>query len=311
MHMNWLEISVGIIFLICIITGLIRGAIRIVVSLIATIVTFVIVFFATPYVSQAIEKYTPLDEMISQKVGSTMADVAVSAVTGGDNASGQSSGLNEATVKKALKAAGVSEDTLQKYGISISDIVNGKISSSDLAKYGISENVLDGLTGGSSTVKDAVENADIPESMQETAIKAADIPDVFKNLLLKNNNKEMYEKLGVTTFPQYIGAYIARLVINVIAFILTFIVVTVILRAVVFALDIVSELPVIGFFNHVGGGVLGIGIALIIVWILFMLVTLLYTTDIGKEIYEMIQNNSILKLIYDYNPVMQLVVKLK
>lgn len=311
MHMNWLEISVGIIFLICIITGLVRGAIRIVVSLIATIVTFVIVFFATPYVSQAIEKYTPLDEMISQKVVSTMADVAVSAVTGGDDASGQSSGLNEAAVRKALKAAGVSEDTLQKYGISISDIVNGKISSSDLAKYGISENVLDGLTGGGSTVKDAVENADIPESMQETAIKAADIPDVFKNLLLKNNNKEMYEKLGVTTFPQYIGAYIARLVINVIAFILTFIVVTVILRAVVFALDIVSELPVIGFFNHVGGGVLGIGIALIIVWILFMLVTLLYTTDIGKEIYEMIQNNSILKLIYDYNPVMQLVVKLK
>ena len=121
----------------------------------------------------------------------------------------------------------------------------------------------------------------------------------------------MYNELGVTTFPQYIGAYIARLVINIIAFVLTFIVVTVILRAVVFALDIVSELPVVGFFNHLGGGVLGIGIALIIVWILFMIVILLYTTDIGKEIYEMIQNNSLLKLIYDYNPVMQLVVKLK
>ena len=298
MNMNWLEISIGIIFLICIITGLVRGAIRIVVSLIATIVTIIIVFFATPYVSQMIEKYTPLDDMISQKVVSTMADVAASAITGGDNASGQSNGLNEAAVKKALKAAGVSEETLNKYGISISDIVNGKISSSDLAKYGISENVLDGLTGsGSSTVKDVIENADIP--------------DVLKNLLLKNNNKEMYNELGVTTFPQYIGGYIARLVINIIAFVLTFIVVTVILRAVVFALDIVSELPVVGFFNHLGGGVLGIGIALIIVWILFMIVILLYTTDIGKEIYEMIQNNSLLKLIYDYNPVMQLVVKLK
>ena len=68
MHMNWLEISIGIVFLICIITGLVRGAIRIMVSLIATIVTFVIVFFATPYVSQAVEKYTPLDDMIKQKV---------------------------------------------------------------------------------------------------------------------------------------------------------------------------------------------------------------------------------------------------
>ena len=92
MHMNWLEISIGIVFLICIITGLVRGAIRIMVSLIATIVTFAIVFFATPYVSQAVEKYTPLDDMIKQKVVSTMADAATSAITGGGTVSGQ--GLN-------------------------------------------------------------------------------------------------------------------------------------------------------------------------------------------------------------------------
>ncbi|OLA25247.1 MAG: hypothetical protein BHW17_02065 [Dorea sp. 42_8] len=162
-----------------------------------------------------------------------MADAATSAITGGGTVSGQ--GLNEAAVKKALKAAGVSEEMLNRYGISISDIVNGKIDSSDLAKYGISANVLDGLTGGSgSSVENVIENADIPESLQETMIKSADIPEVFKNLLLKNNNKEMYDELGVTTFPQYIGAYVARLVINIIAFILTFIVVTVIIRAVVF-----------------------------------------------------------------------------
>ena len=308
--MNWLEISIGIIFLICIITGLIRGAVRIIVSLVATIVTLVIVFFATPYVSQTIEKYTPLDDMIRQKVVSTMADAATSAVSGGDSYSDKG-GLTEEAVKKVLKAAGVSEEKLESYGISIADIVSGKVSSDDLAKYGISANVLDGLTGGSgSSVENVIENADIPESLQETMIKSADIPEVFKNLLLKNNNKEMYDELGVTTFPQYIGAYVARLVINIIAFILTFIVVTVIIRAVVFALDIVSELPVIGFFNHLAGGALGIGIALIIVWILFMIVTLMYTTAVGKEIYEMVQNNSILKLIYDCNPIMRLAVKL-
>ena len=308
--MNWLEISIGIIFLICIITGLIRGAVRIIVSLVATIVTLVIVFFATPYVSQTIEKYTPLDDMIRQKVVSTMADAATSAVSGGDSYSDKG-GLTEEAVKKVLKAAGVSEEKLESYGISIADIVSGKVSSDDLAKYGISANVLDGLTGRSgSSVENVIENADIPESLQETMIKSADIPEVFKNLLLKNNNKEMYDELGVTTFPQYIGAYVARLVINIIAFILTFIVVTVIIRAVVFALDIVSELPVIGFFNHLAGGALGIGIALIIVWILFMIVTLMYTTAVGKEIYEMVQNNSILKLIYDCNPIMRLAVKL-
>ena len=201
--MNWLEISIGIIFLICIITGLIRGAVRIIVSLVATIVTLVIVFFATPYVSQTIEKYTPLDDMIRQKVVSTMADAATSAVSGGDSYSDKG-GLTEEAVKKVLKAAGVSEEKLESYGISIADIVSGKVSSDDLAKYGISANVLDGLkNSGNESVENAIENADIPESLQETLIKSADIPAAFKNLLLKNNNKATYQKLGVTTFAQY------------------------------------------------------------------------------------------------------------
>lgn len=34
---------------------------------------------------------------------------------------------------------------IESYGISIADIVSGKVSSDDLAKYGISANVLDGL----------------------------------------------------------------------------------------------------------------------------------------------------------------------
>lgn len=103
-------------------------------------------------------------------------------------------------------------------------------------------------------MENAIENADIPESLQETLIKSADIPAAFKNLLLKNNNEATYQKLGVTTFAQYAGAYIAKQVINIIAFILTFIVVTIILRAVVFALDIVTELPGVGALNHLAGG---------------------------------------------------------
>ena len=303
--MNWLEISIGIIFLICIITGLIRGAVRIIVSLVATIVTLVIVFFATPYVSQTIEKYTPLDDMIRQKVVSTMADAATSAYS-------DKGGLTEEAVKKVLKAAGVSEEKLESYGISIADIVSGKVSSDDLAKYGISANVLDGLkNSGNESVENAIENADIPESLQETLIKSADIPAAFKNLLLKNNNKATYQKLGVTTFAQYVGAYIAKQVINIIAFILTFIVVTIILRAVVFALDIVTELPGVGALNHLAGGLFGMGIALVIVWIIFMVITLMYTTDIGKEIYRMVEDNTLLKLIYDGNPIMKLATGVK
>ena len=303
--MNWLEISVGVIFLICVIAGMVKGAVKVIVSLLATVITVVVVFFATPYVAQVIEKYTPIDDVITEKVASGIADAAASAITG-EESSQNSSGLTEEAVKKVLKAAGIDEDTLSKLGISVADI-----SSADLAKYGISETVLDGLTSGdSSEIEKVIENVDIPKELQETAIKSADIPEIFKTLLLKNNTEAMYKELGVTTFTQYVGAYLARMVVNVIAFLITFIIVTLILRAIIFALDVVTELPVLGCLNRIAGAGLGIVIALIIVWVIFIIFTLLYTTTIGRSVYAMIQDNTWLKLIYDYNPLMKIAVSM-
>lgn len=299
--MNWLLITVGAIFLISIIVGICKGAIKIAVSLATTIVTLFLVFFATPYVAKAIAKYTPLDDLIKSQVVSTMANVATSQVTG------ESGGLSESSVRKVLEAAGVTEDMLSQYGISIEDIVNGSITSEDLAKYGISSNVLDGLSDDKKgSIEDAINEAEIPRDVQVAAIEKADLPDVFKNLLSVNNNSEIYKELGVDTFAQYVGSYLARLIINIVAFLCTFVLITIVLRAIVFALDIVSNLPVLGFINRLAGGAIGVIGALVIVWTVFVVITLLYTTSFGKEMYRMIQSDAILKTIYEYNPIMKL-----
>lgn len=299
--MNWLLITVGAIFLISIIVGICKGAIKIAVSLATTIVTLFLVFFATPYVAKAIAKYTPLDDLIKSQVVSTMANVATSQVTG------ESGGLSESSVRKVLEAAGVTEDMLSQYGISIEDIVNGSISSEDLAKYGISSNVLDGLSDDKKgSIEDAINEAEIPRDVQVAAIEKADLPDVFKNLLSVNNNSEIYKELGVDTFAQYVGSYLARLIINIVAFLCTFVLITIVLRAIVFALDIVSNIPVLGFINRLAGGAIGVIGALVIVWTVFVVITLLYTTSFGKEMYRMIQSDAILKTIYEYNPILKL-----
>ena len=298
--MNWLLIVISAIFLVCIIVGICKGAIKIAVSLATTIVTLIIVFLATPYVAKGITKFTPMDEMIKNQVVSAMTTAATTQMT-------EEGGMTQEGVEKALDAAGVSEDMLAQYGVTIEDIVEGRISSDDLAQYGISSNVLDGLNATQqSTIEEALSEAQIPRDMQMAAIEAADLPDVFKDLLSVNNNSEIYEELGVETFAQYVGNYLAKLLINIVAFLCTFIIVTIILRAVVFALDIVSDLPVLGFINRLLGGVIGVLCALIITWLIFILVTLMYTMPVGKEIYQMIQSNAVLKLLYEYNPIMNL-----
>ena len=304
--MNWIVITTGIIFLICIVVGIYRGAVKIAVSLAATIVTFVLVFFLTPYVSEGIISMTPLDTMIE--------DQAVSAI-GGMFSSGDEentgSMMKEVNIRRAMNAAGINEDQLNAAGITIQDIINGNISDEELAEYGISSSLLSGLRSGGEEGESLLEEAEIPKDAQVAAIEGADIPEIFKSLLLTNNNEDIYEKLGADTFVQYIAKAAAKPIINILAFILTFIIITIILRAVIFALDIIANLPVLGLINRLAGGILGAGGALIIVWVLFMFVTFLYTTSFGKEAYTAIQNNGILRVIYEFNPIMKLAVTLR
>lgn len=301
--MNWLSMTVGAIFLICLIVGFMRGALKIIVSLAATLLTLVLVYFATPYVSDAIAEYTPLDDMIKSQVVSTMANAAASQLGGGEEAGG----MDADSVRKVLQAAGVSEETLAQYGITIDDIVNGNISSEDLARFGISSDVLNGLQGEEGTsMEDIITSAEIPRDVQIQAIEGADLPEIFKSLLTENNNSEMYSRLGAETFAEYVGDFLAKLILNILAFLCTFILVTIVVRAVIFALDIVSNLPVLGILNRIAGGIIGLGGALIIVWTAFIVITLLYVTSFGKEMYELIDTDLFLKTLYQYNPIMEI-----
>ena len=300
--MDFVVLGIGLIFLIGVIVGIYKGAIKIAVSLVTTLLTLVIVFFATPFVADLIESKTPVDSMIKDQVMKTMASVASEQLAGA-----QEDGIDAEDVRKALEAAGVSEEKLQEYGISIDDIVNGEISSEQLAEYGISKNVLAGLgTEGSTGIEEALENADIPKDLQIKAIEMAELPEVFKSLLSDNNNDVIYEKLGVKTFAEYVGEFLSKLIIHIVAFLCTFLLVTIVLRAIIFALDIVSELPVLGFFNRLAGGVVGAAGGLIIIWLFFVVITLLYVTAFGREIYQVIQENAILNMLYENNPLMKL-----
>lgn len=301
--MNWLSMLIGAVFLICMIVGFMRGAIKIIVSLAATIVTLVLVWFATPYAADALAKYTPLDDMIKSQVVSTMANAAASQLGGGEEAGG----MDADSVRKVLQAAGVSEETLAQYGITIDDIVNGNISSEDLARFGISSDVLNGLQGEEGTsMEDIITSAEIPRDVQIQAMEGADLPEIFKSLLTENNNSEMYSRLGAETFAEYVGDFLAKLILNILAFLCTFILVTIVVRAVIFALDIVSNLPVLGILNRIAGGIIGLGGALIIVWTAFIVITLLYVTSFGKEMYELIDTDLFLKTLYQYNPIMEI-----
>ncbi len=305
--MNWLFCIIVISFLIGLIVGIIRGAVKIAVSLFATLITFLLVFFATPYVCKGITSVTPIQEVVETKIESMINGIVA-------NAAARQAGIgtgNAEAVRNALSAAGIGEEQLDALGISVEDIAEGRISTSDLADMGISQNILDGLNSMGAEAAEALQDIEIPRDMQIAAIESADIPQVFKNILLTNNNSKIYDKLGVTSFASYVAKYMAQLVVNIVAFMLTLIVVTSVLRAVIFSLNVIADLPVFGFMNRLAGGVMGVIGVLIIVWAAFVIITVMYTTEIGREMFDMIQSNSMLSVIYEYNPIMKLATTLR
>ena len=146
---------------------------------------------------------------------------------------------------------------------------------------------------------------------QISLIENSEFPQVFKELLLANNNGEVYENLGVTSFVDYVGAYMAKLFSDIAAFLVAFIVVTAVVRIVLYILDIIGHLPVIGGLNRLAGGLLGLGTGLVIVWVLFIAITMMYDLAICKLFLSNIEENEFLQFLYNNNILMNYLTKFR
>lgn len=145
---------------------------------------------------------------------------------------------------------------------------------------------------------------------QVLAIEEMPLPDNIKEMLLENNHYEAYDILQVTGFYEYVGAYVARTIINALAYLIAFIAVWTAVRIVLAALNIITALPVLHGINKAAGGVLGAAEGLILVWIGFLLVTVFCSGVLGQRIFEMIQENAFLTWLYQNNLLMDIIAGL-
>ena len=56
---------------------------------------------------------------------------------------------------------------------------------------------------------------------------------------------------------------------------------------------------------------LGMATGVIIIWLILIVVTLLYTTSIGKICFENIADSQILTFLYDHNPLLEAITRFR
>lgn len=165
---NWLLIIVAVIFIICIVVGYVRGFLKLGISLLSTILTLVLVLFLSPFVADALEKYTPVDDYIENGI----VEAFIPEITEEDLSKADLSGtpLEDLSAEQLSSLNELDWDLL---GITSDDIMN--------------------LLG------------EIPKDVQIQEIEDAPLPQFLKDELIENNNSTIYGELGVDSFPRYVA----------------------------------------------------------------------------------------------------------
>ncbi len=179
-------------------------------------------------------------------------------------------------------------------------------------------NILKEFTPIENMVTEACEDLLNAEEIEATTreaqiklIERSDFPEIFKELLLENNNSEVYAALGVEEFGNYVVAYMSNVFCNVAAFLVTYILATIVVRVLMYILGILGDLPVIGGVNRLAGAALGLVTGLLIVWVLFIFITLFYEWPLSEMFLKNIEENQILQMLYDSNILMRMVTKFR
>ncbi len=143
---------------------------------------------------------------------------------------------------------------------------------------------------------------------QVSFIDELPIPENIKRKLAENNNGETYQQMAVDNFTEYLSKYIAAGIMNGITFLIAFVLVMIVIKVVLYAVDLLTELPVIGGCNRVGGALAGLLQGILWIWVIFLGITLFYDTQVGRYLMETIQEDPVLRWIYDRNYLVQILM---
>ncbi len=171
-------------------------------------------------------------------------------------------------------------------------------------------NLIDGLVEESlqssgrtgTSLSQANEGQSLTRIDQTELIENLPFPEALKDLLLDYNNEEGYRGLNVSGFQEYLASFIATCILNIIAFLLTVLIVQLVLWAVISALNIVSYIPVLRTVNRIAGLLLGLLEACFLLWVFFLVLSMLSGTPAGLYLMNQVEQSELLSLLYESNP---------
>lgn len=132
-------------------------------------------------------------------------------------------------------------------------------------------------------------------------IEDLELPELLQKGLEANNTEEVYAYLSVETFGEYVSEALARMIINGLSFAVSYMMASVILRLGTWILNVLAGLPVLNGANKLAGGMVGLVKGVLFIWIAFLVLTVLCSTEIGRQGLSLIEKDPLLNVVYEYD----------
>lgn len=133
------------------------------------------------------------------------------------------------------------------------------------------------------SIKDTIKNS-LADTMQEKKQEAADFVGDSLNAL-----------------ERYICETLTNIILNALGFFITFLLAAAGITVLCFVLNLLAKLPVLHQINTIAGIAAGALEGLVVLWILFIVLTMLGSTEFGQTCMAMISESKILSYLYDSN----------
>lgn len=170
------------------------------------------------------------------------------------------------------------------------------------------EETADGDTTNEELPDEDTTNAE--PSDEGLTIEGLELPEQIKRLLSENKTAEDYGSLGAEALQDYVGSYLADIMLRILVFVVLFLAIFILLRVLVFWLDLIAKLPILSGLNQIAGAVLGGLEGLVFVWIGCMILTLASGTGLGGQIMSQVDISPWLSWLYENNLLSYLVLGL-
>ena len=155
-----------------------------------------------------------------------------------------------------------------------------------------------------------LENAigDAAMQTQTDIIQSMHLPDFLKESLVENNNPVIYHLLDVESLQSYIAGFLANICINIISVLLVFVVVWLAVKFVLKALNLISKLPVLNFFNRACGFLVGLLKGLCVAWLICFVLTFFQCNSAFDFFFDALNLTHVALPLYENNILMYFIL---